>query len=76
MSVTPHFPQGHTVWRASGQWRDADGVIIRENSYVLNILHPDNKRNERAVRAIAAEYKSRFSQESVLRAKSYVCASF
>jgi len=75
-SVTSRFPQGLTVWPASGQWQSAEGEIVREASLVLNLLHPDDERSETAVRAIAAEYKSRFSQDAVLRVKSHACASF
>jgi hypothetical protein len=31
---------------------------------------------ERAVRAIAGDYKARFKQESVLRVRSLACSSF
>lgn len=75
-SVTPRFPRGLTVWQASGQWLGADGTITREASYVLSLVHPDDERSENAVRAIAAEYKSRFDQEAVLRVKNPACASF
>ena len=50
--VTPRFPQGLTVWPASGQWRTQDGSITREASYALNLLHADDDANEAAVRAI------------------------
>jgi hypothetical protein len=76
VAVTPRFPQGLSAWQASGQWKGADGVIVQEASYVLSLVHPDDERSESAVRAIASEYKSRFSQEAVLRLKSHVCASF
>ncbi len=75
-SVTPRFPHGLSVWPASGQWRGADGAVAREHSFVLSLVHPDDERSEKAVRAIAAEYKARFSQEAVLRVRSNVCASF
>ena len=75
-SVTPRFPRGLTVWPASGQWTGADGAIVREASFVLNLLHADDERAENAVRAVAAEYKSRFNQEAVLRVKSHACTSF
>ena len=75
-SVTPRFPQGLTVWQASGQWKGADNTIVHEASFVLSLVHPDDKSSEDAVRAIADEYKSRFSQESVLRVKSHACVSF
>lgn len=75
-AVTPRFPQGLSVWLASGQWRSADGSITHEASFVLNLVHPEDEPNESAVRAITTEYKSNFAQESVLRVKSYACVSF
>jgi hypothetical protein len=75
-SVTPRFPQGLTVWQASGQWQGADTVIVHEASFVLSLVHPDDEPSEAAVRAIANEYKLRFSQESVLRIKNHACVSF
>lgn len=75
-SVTPRFPQGLTVWQASGQWQGADGAIVREDSFVLSLVHPEDEHSEGSVGAIAAEYKSRFDQEAVLRVKSHACASF
>jgi hypothetical protein len=75
-SVTPRFPQGLTVWQASGQWKGADNTIVHEASFVLSLVHPDDVPSEAAVHAITDEYKSRFSQESVLRVKSHACVSF
>ncbi|SAL22002.1 hypothetical protein AWB67_00783 [Caballeronia terrestris] len=75
-SVTPRFPAGLTVWPASGQWRAADGAIIREDSYVLTLVHPDDDPTDAAVRTLIADYKARFSQEAVLRVRSHACASF
>ncbi len=75
-SITPRFPQGLTVWRASGQWRGADGITIPEETYVLCIVHPDDQSSDQAIRAIVQEYKRQFSQESVLRVTSQSCASF
>jgi hypothetical protein len=74
--VTPRFPAGLTAWPASGQWRGADGHIVREDSYVMNVLHPADATAEREIQAIVAEYKTRFAQEAVLRVKSGACTSF
>jgi hypothetical protein len=74
--VTPRFPAGLTAWPASGQWRGADGQIVREDSYVVNVLHPADATAEREIVAIVAEYKTRFAQEAVLRVKSSACTSF
>src|SRR5687768_12410641 len=31
--VTPRFPDGLTVYRAEGQWREDDGLILREQTF-------------------------------------------
>lgn len=74
--VTPRFPQGLSVWTASGQWRSADGSITREDSYVLDLLHDGDAANEAAVREIAADYQQRFRQEAVMRVRTPACVSF
>ena len=73
--VTRHFPAGLTVWRASGQWRGADGQLVHEDSYVLNLIHPPEAPAEEGIQAIIAQYKMRFAQEAVLRVRSSVCTS-
>ena len=74
--VTRRFPAGLTSWQASGQWKSADGTIVREPSYVVQLIHADTAQNETAVRAIVSEYKSRFEQEAVMRVKDRACISF
>ena len=64
-TVTPRFPQGLSVWQTSGQWRGADGVVIREASYVLNILHADNATDENAVREIVAYWPALIPREEI-----------
>lgn len=70
--VTPRFPAGLTMWRAEGQWRDRSGAIVREESFVLELIHSGDLRAEARVGEIIAEYRSRFRQESVLRVRSRV----
>jgi hypothetical protein len=74
-TVTPRFPEGLSTWQAAGQWRSASGKIIREPSYVLSLVHPDDARPNEAVQEIIASYKTRFQQEAVLRVTSVVCKS-
>lgn len=74
--ATPRFPQGLTSWSASGQWRGASGVIEREASYVLHVVHPDTEAGARGVAEIMREYRARFQQEAVLRVRSNACVSF
>lgn len=73
VSVTPRFPQGLTVWQATGQWKGADGDLVREPSFVLNLVHPAGQHSEDAIRSVVVEYKVRFDQEAVLRVKSSAC---
>lgn len=67
-TVTPRFPQGLSVTEASGQWRGADGVIVREPTHVLHLVHADDARSEMLVGEIVAAYKSQFQQEAGERA--------
>jgi hypothetical protein len=64
--VTPRFPQGLTVWSANGQWRDSASRITREPTFILELVHPLSADDDTALRAIVAEYRRRFAQESVL----------
>ena len=61
--VTPRFPQGLTVWEANGQWRRADGVIVREPAKVLLLVHDESPAVKAAILAIIEDYKKAFEQE-------------
>ncbi len=67
--VTPLFPDGLTVVKADGQFRGADGVTIKEQSFVLILLYPveGHKTSSRNIDAIRRAYMTRHRQESVLR---------
>src|SRR5437868_14079907 len=46
-TITTAFPEGATVWDAAGQWRAPDGTVVRERSFVVELLHlvtPDVER--------------------------------
>ena len=75
-TVTPRFPDGLTVTDGTGRWRNESGEILREQSKVLTLLvWPDETARQR-LDEIAAQYKSRFDQESVLLTSAQTCASF
>jgi hypothetical protein len=62
---------------AEGQWRGSDGRARHEPSFVLEVMHPPRSAEvDSAILAIIAEYKRRFSQESVLRVLTVGRASF
>ena len=74
--VTPAFPEGSTVWDASGQWRAPDGNVVRERSFVVELLHLVTPDVERRVQRVMDEYKRQFAKQSVLRMVTNVRASF
>lgn len=68
-TVTPRFPDGFTVLKGMGQYREKSGKIISEPSEVLIFLYPGRaKKESRAkIEEIRTAYIRRFEQESVLR---------
>ncbi len=66
-SITPRFPNGFTVWKAEGQWQGSDKALVREQSFVVEIIHPaDAVDAGNAIKQIIDEYKRLYRQESVL----------
>ena len=74
--VTPHFPDGLTAWPASGQWKSAKGAPMREQSWVVSVVHWPDAKSEAAIAEIVDAYKKRFQQESVMRVSSEACVTF
>lgn len=74
--VTPRFPDGLSVLQAAGQWRNARGVVERENSRVLQIVHEGSGPQETAIGEIQAHYKRLHAQEAVMRVRGSACVSF
>jgi hypothetical protein len=73
--VTSRFPEGLTVWEATGQWRRPDGQIERERVKVLLLIHPDSPVAHSAVQSLIAQYRQKFDQESVLWETAHVCVA-
>jgi hypothetical protein len=71
-TVTPLFPEGLTIIPASGQWRGGNRAILREDSRILQIVHPDTPQADAKINSICAVYKAWFKQQSVLRVKTKV----
>ncbi|MER5934413.1 DUF3574 domain-containing protein [Streptomyces sp. NPDC002054] len=67
--VTPAFPEGLTLQDGYGQWRGADGRIVRETSYELILLYPEKAADERdpRIERIRRAYQDEFRQDSVGR---------
>ena len=67
--ITPRFPDGLTLLKGDGQFRNAAGQIVKEDSFVLILLYPfeDFRDSSRRINVIRERYKDEFQQESVLR---------
>ena len=75
--VTARFPDGLTLLTAYGQFRNSDGHLIREKSYLLILLYPlDMQDASERIEAIRQRYKDLFNPESVLRVDSFSVVSF
>jgi hypothetical protein len=74
--VTPRFPGGLTWWRAVGRWRDRTGTLVREDSFVLDLVHDEAASADVAIRDIVDAYKRRFHQMSVLLVRQHVRVSY
>lgn len=74
--LTPAFAQGYTVLEGRGLWRDAEGRAQSEATRVVVIVHADDAAAAAALRDVVARYRTMFKQESVLRERGNVCASF
>ena len=74
--ITPRFPHGLTIIEASGQYRDRAGVIEREPSKLVVILHAADDKSRVAIEEIRALYKKLFDQESVLLISTISRVSF
>ncbi len=66
--VTPRFP-GFTEWNAVGHWQNE-----REESHVIEVVHPQSGEADRKVAEIIAAYKSRFHQQAVFWTRSRALA--
>jgi hypothetical protein len=67
--ITPRFPDGLTLLKGDGQFSGEDGVIIKEDSFLLILLYPVDgfKESSGKIESIRGLYKTQFQQESVLR---------
>jgi hypothetical protein len=70
--ITTRFPNGLTTWEASGQWRDSHNVLEREQTHIVQIVHPASGEVEGRIVVIIAAYKKQFAQEAVFRVRSDV----
>ena len=73
--VTKRFPDGLTVWEATGQWRTPAGTIDREQAKVLLLVHADSPTARQSVQSVIESYRKAFDQQSVLWESARVCVT-
>jgi hypothetical protein len=74
--VTPRFPDGLTVFDASGQWQDTKTHnVVREPSKIVRIITTDADAQAK-IDAVVDAYKKRFHQQSVGVVSRPACVSF
>ncbi|WP_052456686.1 DUF3574 domain-containing protein [Leptolyngbya iicbica] len=64
--ITPRFPDGLTVWNASGRYQNASGTLIAEPSNVVRLVFLDTQANEAALMEVIQAYITQFEQETVM----------
>jgi hypothetical protein len=72
--VTSRFPDGISVFDASGQYREPSGRMVRERSKRLVVVVFDAPAHRARVGEIIDTYKRRFGQYSVFRTEQPLCA--
>lgn len=74
--VTPRFPAGLTLLGGNGQYRNANGITVKEGSKLLILLYPYDRDNSGKIESIRAAYSKAFHQEAVLRVDGSSCVSY
>lgn len=74
--VTPRFKDGLSVFDAKGQWLRTEGVVIKENSKALMLIHGTDPQEQKKITEIRDIYKQRFKQDSVMQVDNPACVDF
>ena len=75
--IVTRFPDGLTVYDASGRWRDrTSNRVVREPSKIVHIVLPGDPEDVARLNEIVEAYKARFKQQSVGVIVRPACVSF
>jgi len=75
-TVTPRFPDGLTVFEASGQWRGRASRLEQEPARVVEIVHDDSSTARSFINQIVTIYKARHQQQSVMVTRTHIDVCF
>jgi hypothetical protein len=74
--VTPRFPDGLTVFEASGQWHGRARQLEQEPARVVEIVHDDSPSARSFINQIVTVYKARYQQQSVMVTRTHIDVCF
>lgn len=79
--IIPRFGSGFTVLNGAGYWKGEGCTAANlpggcERTKLLLVQYAPSKEADAAVTAVANAYRTRFSQQSVMRSDSPVCTQF
>lgn len=74
--IVPRFPDGLSVIDTAGVWRGKDGSAVHELGKAVVIVLTGRPEEQSGISAVTRAYKTRFSQDSVLTARSRSCVAF
>ncbi len=74
--ITPRFPNGLSVSDVAGQWKGADGMIVREPSKAVMVVLSGDDGEYARLDAIRDAYRKRFRQEAVMLVQRQACVGF
>jgi len=64
--ITRHFPKGFTVYEAYGQMQHTNGLIEKQSTWVVAVVHPKDPAIDRVVREIIDAFRAQFSMAQVV----------
>jgi hypothetical protein len=75
--ISVRFPDGITVLSAQGMWQtgNPENPIDWEDTRLVIIVHPDDRRENQKISEIIELYKLQFQQQSVLRVSELASVS-
>jgi len=76
-TITPHLPDGFTVFDSQGQWLNPDSHSVeRESTKVVEVAFDGSPAKLQALRAVADAYRQQFHQIAVGLILADGCAAF
>ena len=73
--LVPRFPDGLSVIDTAGVWRGRDGAAVHELGKAVVIVLSGDQQDAGRIGEVTSAYKAKFSQESILTARSRACVA-